>query len=82
MTTDAELAAALAALNGAYAPLGLVADSVTYNPDGTVATSTEGGVTTTYTYNSDGTVATEARLGKTKTYTYDGSGNLTGSTVA
>lgn len=59
----------------------LLADAVTYNANGTVATSTLGGVVTTYTYNTDLTVNTEARLGKTKTYAYDGSGNVTGSVV-
>lgn len=56
--------------------------SITYNGDGTIATVTENGVTTTYTYNGDGTVATDVRAGKTRTYTYDGSGNLTGITVS
>ena len=67
---------------GTFAPLGLVADAITYNGDGTVATSTEGGVLTTYTYNVDLTVHTEVRLGKTKTYTYAGNGNVTSSAVA
>ena len=57
-------------------------DGLTYNSDDTIATSTEGGITTTYTWNADGTINTEERLGKTKTYTYDGSGRLTGSAVA
>lgn len=51
--------------------------SITYNGDGSIATVTENGVTTTYTYNGDGTVATDTRDGITRTYTYDGSGNLT-----
>jgi hypothetical protein len=59
----------------------LLPETVTYNGDGTVATSTVGGVTTTYTY-SGGNVLTEARNGKTKTYSYDGSGNATGAVVA
>lgn len=50
--------------------------TVTYNSDGTVATSTEDGITTTFTYNPDGTPATSTRLGVTRTYTYAG-GNLT-----
>ena len=56
--------------------------TITYNGDGTVASVTENGVTTTYTYNGDGTVATDTRAGVTRTYTYDGSGNLTGITVS
>lgn len=55
---------------------------ITYNGDGTVATVTENGVTTSYTYNGDGTVATDVRDGVTRSYTYDGSGNLTGITVS
>jgi YD repeat-containing protein len=54
---------------------------ITYNPDGTVATVTEGGITTSYTYNPDGTVATDTRLGITRTYTYT-DGNLTGIEAA
>ncbi|PZT93648.1 MAG: hypothetical protein DI630_26780, partial [Gordonia sp. (in: high G+C Gram-positive bacteria)] len=53
----------------------------TYNGDGTVASTTEGGITTTYTWNVDGTCHTETRLGKTKTWTYDGSGNPISSVV-
>ena len=49
---------------------------LTYNGDGTVATSTEDGITTTFTYNGDGTVATTTRLGVTRTFTYT-AGNLT-----
>jgi YD repeat-containing protein len=64
-----------------YAPVNLVADGITYNPDGSVASSTEGGITTTYTWNPDGSVHTETRLGKVKTWTYDGSGNPISSTV-
>ena len=52
--------------------------TITYNSNGTVASVTEFGVTTTYTYNGNGTVATDTRSGVTRTYTYDGSGNLTG----
>lgn len=50
--------------------------SVTYNPDGSVATVTTDGLTTTYTYNTDGTVATDTRNGVTRVYTYT-DGNLT-----
>lgn len=56
--------------------------SIAYNGDGTVASVTENGVTTSYTYNGDGTVATDVRDSVTRTYTYDGSGNLTGITVS
>lgn len=56
--------------------------AITYNGDGSVATVTENGVTTTYTYNLDGTVATDVRDGVTRTYSYDGSGNLTGIAVS
>ena len=50
--------------------------TVTYNPDGSVATQVIGGITTTYVYNPDGTVATETRAGVVRTYTYV-AGNLT-----
>lgn len=52
---------------------------VTYNPDGSVATTTENGVLTTFTYNADGTVNTQTRAGVTKTFSYDGNGNVTGA---
>jgi len=52
---------------------------VTYNSDGTVASTTENGVLTTFTYNTDGTVKTQTRAGTTKTFTYDASGNVTGA---
>ena len=46
----------------------------TYNPDGTVANYTYGGLTATYTYNTDGTIATIVyTLGSvtvTDTYSY------------
>ena len=70
-----------AALDATYGRLELLADGITYNSDGTVATSTEGGITTTYTWNADGTCATETRLGLVKTWTYDASGNPISSTV-
>lgn len=53
--------------------------TVTYNGDGTVATTTENGVLTTFAYNADGTVATRTRAGTTKTFTYDANGNVTGA---
>jgi len=53
--------------------------TVTYNPDGSVASTTENGVLTTFTYNTDGTVDTQTRNGVTKTYTYDANGNVTGA---
>lgn len=77
----AGLSAAAQAANIATVARMLLPDGITYNGDGTIATSTTGGITTTYTWNTDGTIATEARDGKTKTYTY-ASGVLTGSTVA
>lgn len=52
---------------------------VTYNGDGSVATTTEDGVLTTFTYNPDGTVNTQTRAGVTKTFSYDASGNVTGA---
>jgi YD repeat-containing protein len=52
---------------------------VTYNPDGSVASTTENGVLTTFTYNTDGTVSTQTRAGVTKTFTYDANGNVTGA---
>jgi YD repeat-containing protein len=52
---------------------------VTYNADGTVATTTENGVLTTFTYNADLTVHTQTRAGVTKTFTYDANGNVTGA---
>lgn len=52
---------------------------VTYNPDGSVASTTENGVLTTFTYNPDGTVNTQTRAGVTKTFTYDANGNVTGA---
>lgn len=57
------------------------AGAVTYNPDGTVATSTLDGVVTTYTYNVDGTLHTESRDGETTTYVYS-SGALSSWSVA
>jgi YD repeat-containing protein len=53
--------------------------SVTYNSDGTVASTVENGTPVTYTYNSDGTVNTVTRNGITRTYSYDTSGNVTGA---
>lgn len=66
------------ALNAAYVP-GNPTLVVTYDPDGSVATTTENGVLTTFTYNTDGTVKTQTRDGVTKTFTYDASGNVTGA---
>lgn len=67
-------------LDGSYAPLRLVADGITYNSDGTVASSTSNGVVTTYTWNSDGTVNTETSQGFRKTWVYT-NGLPTSSTV-
>jgi YD repeat-containing protein len=52
---------------------------VTYNSDGSVASTTENGVLTTFTYNPDGTVNTQTRAGVTKTFTYNAAGNVTGA---
>ena len=53
--------------------------TVTYNGDGSVASTTEDSILTTFTYNGDGTVATQTRAGITKTFSYDGNGNVTGA---
>lgn len=66
------------ALNATYAIASPVL-TVTYNGDGSVASTVENGVTTTFTYNTDGTVATQTRAGTTKTFTYDANGNVTGA---
>ena len=52
--------------------------SYTYNGDGTVATETVGGLTTTYTYNADGSVHTATRNGATLTYSYNADGTVSG----
>lgn len=44
--------------------------TVTYNGDGTVASTTENGIVTTFTWNTDGTVATQTRAGITRTFSY------------
>lgn len=67
-----------AALNATFVP-GNPTLVVTYNGDGSVATTTENGVLTTFTYNTDGTVNTQTRAGVTKTFTYDANGNVTGA---
>jgi YD repeat-containing protein len=82
--TEAAANAATAATAAADAAAGntfLPTSGISYNPDGSVSSVTEGGVTTTYTYNPDGTVNTETRLGKTRTWAYDANGNPTSSTV-
>ncbi len=60
------------------------ATAATYNGDGTVATYTVDGVTTTYTYNGDGTVATastpQGSQTRVETFSYT-AGVYTGSTV-
>ena len=66
------------ALNATYVP-GNPTLVVTYNPDGSVASTTENGVLTTFTYNADGTVSTQTRAGVTKTFSYDANGNVTGA---
>jgi len=65
-------------LNAAYVS-GNPTLTVTYNGDGSVASTVENGVTTTFTYNTDGTVNTQTRAGITKTFAYDASGNVTGA---
>lgn len=73
------------ALNATYATAFADSQAITYNSDGSVATVTENGVTTTYTYNSDGTVATDTRtvngVTTTRNYGYT-NGNLTSITKA
>jgi len=89
VVTDANLpAASKAAVIGAkldaataattYVP-GNPTLAVTYNTDGSVASTTENGVLTTFTYNTDGTVKTQTRAGTTKTFTYNANGNVTGA---
>lgn len=74
-----------ASLNATYASAFSDAQTITYNTDGSVATVTENGVTTTYTYNPDGTVATDSRtvngVTTTRNYGYT-NGNLTSITKA
>jgi YD repeat-containing protein len=65
-------------LSGKYQPSLQNVASYTYNADGTVATATEGGITTAYTYNADGTVATATRQGVTRTYSYNADGTVSG----
>ncbi|BCW79020.1 hypothetical protein [Arthrobacter sp. NicSoilC5] len=67
-----------AQLSATYVP-GNPTLAVTYNSDGSVASTTENGVLTTFTYNADGTVNTQTRAGVTKTFTYDTNGNVTGA---
>lgn len=62
-------------------PIPPTGTTITYNPDGSVATVTENGVLTSYTYNGDGTVHTDTTQGVTRTYSYDTNGNLTAVTV-
>lgn len=90
MVTDVGLDSAVTALatnpasalataqNATYVP-GNPTLVVTYNGDGSVASTTENGVLTTFTYNTNGTVNTQTRAGVTKTFTYDAAGNVTGA---
>jgi YD repeat-containing protein len=68
-------------LSATYAGAFPESQAITYNADGSVATVTENGITTSYTYNADGTVATDSRtvggVTTVRTYTYT-DGNLTG----
>lgn len=72
-------------LNATYASAFAASQTITYNTDGSVATVTENGVTTSYTYNSDGTVATDTRtvngVTTVRNYGYT-NGNLTSITKA
>lgn len=68
--TPADITAAVNALALLVQPVLTAPQTVTYNPDGTVATVTIAGAVTAYTYNPDGTVATETRGATTRTYTY------------
>jgi YD repeat-containing protein len=69
-----------ALLKNTYGQLLPAASSYTYNADGTVATETVAGITTTYTYNTDGSVNTMTRSGVTRTFTYNTDGTI--ATVA
>lgn len=53
--------------------------SVTYNSDGTVASTTENGIVTSFTYNSDGSVHTETRNGVLRTFAYNADGTVSGA---
>lgn len=72
-------------LTATYASAFAASQSITYNSDGSVATVTENGVTTSYTYNADGTVATDSRtvngVTTVRNYGYT-NGNLTSITKA
>lgn len=74
-----------AELTATYASAFPAAQSITYNTDGSVATVTDNGITTTYTYNTDGTVASDSRtvsgVTTTRNYGYT-NGNLTSITKA
>ena len=69
--STAEATATALAINNQANPI----LSVTYNGDGTVATTVENGVTTTYVY-SNSLVSTVTRAGVTRTYAYDGNSNV------
>lgn len=75
-TTTAVDARVRAVGDGTYAPLDAGSTSVTYNPNGSVASVTESGITTSYGYNTDGSIASDARLDVLRLYVYDGAGNL------
>ena len=77
--TEAEAAQAAATAAAADVLHGNPDLTVTYNGDGSVATTTENGVLTTFTYNPDGSVNTQTRAGVTKTFTYDANGNVIGA---
>lgn len=74
-----ELAYVLSAGNApASYPRRVEPSSYTYNPDGTVATETAGGLTTSYTYNPDGSIDTITRDGTTLTVSYNVDGTVSG----
>ena len=54
--------------------------SITYNPDGTVSSITEDGISYSITYNS-GKVSTIVGGGVTETYNYDVNGRLVSVTI-
>jgi YD repeat-containing protein len=77
---DPATLAANSAFTGTYAGLLPASSSYTYNADGSIATETVAGITTTYTYNTDGSIATMVRSGVTRTFSYNTDGTI--ATVA
>ncbi|HBH27121.1 MAG TPA: hypothetical protein DDX54_06955 [Rhodospirillaceae bacterium] len=60
---------------------GLANAAMTYNPDGTMATLTKAGRTTTFTY-TDGVLTGTSDGAVSRTFGYDGSGRMTSVTVS